>query len=120
MAIGEAACVSVHGANRLGSNSLLDLVVFGRAAAMRAAELVTPGDKQPDLPQDAGEVRARASRPVAPRQRRHADREIRLRMQRVMQDELRGVPHRRGAGGGLQAIHEVLGGTADIGVRTAR
>ena len=41
MAIGEAACVSVHGANRLGSNSLIDLVVFGRAAAKRAAELVT-------------------------------------------------------------------------------
>ncbi len=45
MAIGEAACVSVHGANRLGSNSLLDLIVFGRAAAIRAAELVKP--KQP-------------------------------------------------------------------------
>jgi len=43
MAIGEAACVSVHGANRLGSNSLLDLVVFGRAAALRAAELIKPG-----------------------------------------------------------------------------
>lgn len=43
MAIGEAACVSVHGANRLGSNSLLDLVVFGRAAAHRAAEVVKPG-----------------------------------------------------------------------------
>ena len=42
MAIGEAACVSVHGANRLGSNSLLDLVVFGRAAALRAAELLKP------------------------------------------------------------------------------
>ncbi len=45
MAIGEAACVSVHGANRLGSNSLLDLVVFGRAAAIRAAETVVPGTK---------------------------------------------------------------------------
>src|SRR5438477_485484 len=43
MAIGEAACVSVHGANRLGTNSLLDLVVFGRAAARRAAEIVEPG-----------------------------------------------------------------------------
>ena len=43
MAIGEAACVSVHGANRLGSNSLLDIVVFGRAAALRAAEIITPG-----------------------------------------------------------------------------
>jgi len=45
MAIGEAACVSVHGANRLGSNSLLDLVVFGRAAAIRASEVLTPGAK---------------------------------------------------------------------------
>ena len=43
MAIGEAACVSVHGANRLGSNSLIDLVVFGRAAAKRASELIKPG-----------------------------------------------------------------------------
>ena len=48
MALGEAACVSVHGANRLGSNSLIDLVVFGRAAALRCAEFLTPGDKQPD------------------------------------------------------------------------
>ena len=48
MAIGEAACVSVHGANRLGSNSLLDLIVFGRAAALRAAELVTPGSPHPE------------------------------------------------------------------------
>lgn len=50
MAIGEAACVSVHGANRLGSNSLLDLIVFGRAAAIRAAELVNPNTPHPDLP----------------------------------------------------------------------
>ncbi len=52
MAIGEASCVSVHGANRLGSNSLLDLVVFGRAAANRAAETLTPGAPQRDLPED--------------------------------------------------------------------
>ena len=45
MAIGEAACVSVHGANRLGTNSLLDLIVFGRAAALRAAELIKPGSR---------------------------------------------------------------------------
>jgi succinate dehydrogenase / fumarate reductase flavoprotein subunit len=42
MAVGEAACVSVHGANRLGSNSLIDLVVFGRAAALRCAEILKP------------------------------------------------------------------------------
>jgi succinate dehydrogenase / fumarate reductase flavoprotein subunit len=51
MAIGEAACVSVHGANRLGSNSLIDLVVFGRAAAKRAAELVKPGTPHEEISQ---------------------------------------------------------------------
>jgi succinate dehydrogenase / fumarate reductase flavoprotein subunit len=55
MAIGEAACVSVHGANRLGSNSLLDLVVFGRAAANQAAEVVKPNQKQAELEPKAGE-----------------------------------------------------------------
>lgn len=55
MAIGEAACVSVHGANRLGSNSLLDLVVFGRSAAIRAAELAKPGSTHKDLAKDAGD-----------------------------------------------------------------
>ena len=53
MAIGEAACVSVHGANRLGSNSLLDIVVFGRAAAIRAAELVKPGTPHKPLKDNA-------------------------------------------------------------------
>src|ERR1700753_2368204 len=55
MAIGEAACVFVHGANRLGSNSLLDLVVFGRAAAIRAAEILAKGEKHRPLPKDAGQ-----------------------------------------------------------------
>jgi succinate dehydrogenase / fumarate reductase, flavoprotein subunit len=56
MAVGEAACVSVHGANRLGTNSLLDLVVFGRAAAQRAATIIKPGDKVAPLPDRAGEA----------------------------------------------------------------
>lgn len=55
MAIGEAACVSVHGANRLGSNSLLDLVVFGRAAAIRAREIIKPESRQKELSKDAGD-----------------------------------------------------------------
>jgi succinate dehydrogenase / fumarate reductase flavoprotein subunit len=53
MAIGEAACVSVHGANRLGSNSLLDIVVFGRAAAHRAVETTRPGEGHVALPNEA-------------------------------------------------------------------
>jgi succinate dehydrogenase / fumarate reductase flavoprotein subunit len=55
MAIGEAACVSVHGANRLGSNSLLDIIVFGRAAANRVKESVHPGENHAPLPDTATE-----------------------------------------------------------------
>ena len=60
MAVGEAACVSVHGANRLGSNSLIDLVVFGRAAAMRAATIVKPNSKHETIPE--GETQKSISR----------------------------------------------------------
>jgi succinate dehydrogenase / fumarate reductase flavoprotein subunit len=86
MAVGEAACVSVHGANRLGSNSLLDLVVFGRAAAIRARELVQPGMNHKKLPANAGEnAIARLDR------LRHAKggtstAKLRLSMQKTMQD----------------------------------
>jgi succinate dehydrogenase / fumarate reductase flavoprotein subunit len=84
-AVGEAACVSVHGANRLGSNSLIDLVVFGRAAGLRLAEVVKPGTIQQQLPADSAEFalsrldkfrHAEGGSPTA---------EIRLDMQRVMQ-----------------------------------
>ncbi|WP_372054643.1 succinate dehydrogenase flavoprotein subunit [Tistrella mobilis] len=86
MAIGEAACVSVHGANRLGSNSLLDLVVFGRAAAIRAAEIVTPGQPHKAIGADASE------RAIARFDKlRHANgtvstAELRDEMQRTMQN----------------------------------
>jgi succinate dehydrogenase / fumarate reductase flavoprotein subunit len=53
--VGEAACVSVHGANRLGSNSLIDLVVFGRATGHRLKELIKPGAAQPELPKDSAD-----------------------------------------------------------------
>ena len=85
MAIGEAACVSVHGANRLGSNSLLDLVVFGRAAANYAAEHIKPNSPHKSLADDAGDAcLARLDK------LRHAKggkrtSEIRLDMQRTMQ-----------------------------------
>ena len=85
MAIGEAACVSVHGANRLGTNSLLDIVVFGRAAAHRAAETCTPNGTARSAPQEATEKALdRFDR------MRHAKGDegaagIRLEMQQVMQ-----------------------------------
>ncbi|HET7331460.1 succinate dehydrogenase flavoprotein subunit [Dyella sp.] len=86
-AIGEAACVSVHGANRLGSNSLLDLVVFGRAVSHRCAEIIKPGMAHKDLPASAldkalgrfdGLRNANGGTPTA---------KIRLNMQRTMQDD---------------------------------
>ena len=85
MAVGEAGCTSVHGANRLGGNSLIDLVVFGRAAAHRTAAIVTPGASQKPLAKDAGEAAIeRLDRT------RHAagslsTGEIRTSMQRTMQ-----------------------------------
>ena len=86
MAIGEAACVSVHGANRLGCNSLLDIVVFGRAAAHRAAALIQPGTPHKPLPADAGEHAIDRLDAVRHAKGTRKTAEIRLDMQRVMQD----------------------------------
>ncbi|HTV98017.1 MAG TPA: succinate dehydrogenase flavoprotein subunit [Steroidobacteraceae bacterium] len=87
MAVGEAACVSVHGANRLGSNSLLDLVVFGREAARHCAETLVPGGGHRALPPDCGEptlARLDALRHARGSRRTAA---IRLDMQRIMQED---------------------------------
>ncbi|MGA7868543.1 MAG: succinate dehydrogenase flavoprotein subunit [Stellaceae bacterium] len=86
MAIGEAACVSVHGATRLGTNSLLDLVVFGRAAAQRAAEIVEPGAAHSSFRSSAtDQALARFDR-VRHAKGRLKTGEIRVAMQRTMQD----------------------------------
>jgi succinate dehydrogenase / fumarate reductase flavoprotein subunit len=86
MAIGEAASVSVHGANRLGCNSLLDIVVFGRAAAHRAAELVRPGQAHAPLADGAGEEALARLDAVRHARGGRKTGEIRTAMQRVMQD----------------------------------
>src|SRR5271154_1009865 len=85
MAIGEAASVSVHGANRLGCNSLLDIVVFGRAAAHRAAELVQPSMPHKPLSNGAGEEAVARLDAVRQSRGQRKTAEIRLDMQRVMQ-----------------------------------
>jgi succinate dehydrogenase / fumarate reductase flavoprotein subunit len=87
MAIGEAACVSVHGANRLGTNSLLDIVVFGRAAALRCQETLKPGTAHKPLPKDAGDnAVARFDRLRNANGSLHTS-EIRLAMQKTMQND---------------------------------
>ncbi|MCY4035764.1 MAG: succinate dehydrogenase flavoprotein subunit [Hyphomicrobiales bacterium] len=116
MAIGEAACVSVHGANRLGSNSLIDLVVFGRAAAIRARELVEPNAKQAPLPAHASERalhrldryrHASGSTPTAV---------LRLRMQKIMQRDCAVFRTGEILEEGRHAIKEVFDGIQDIGI----
>jgi succinate dehydrogenase / fumarate reductase flavoprotein subunit len=116
MAIGEAACVSVHGANRLGSNSLIDLVVFGRAAGQRCAELLDAGEKQANLPADSADLAlGRLDR------FRHAagatgTAELRLDMQKTMQDDCAVYRTGETLENGHRRIHEVWRGKDDVRV----
>ena len=103
MAVGEAACVSVHGANRLGSNSLIDLVVFGSAAGAALRRSARARRKPRRAAQGRGRAAAVAARPVPPRQGRHADRGAAPGDAEGDAGGLRRVPHRRDAGAGLQA-----------------
>ncbi len=116
MAIGEAACVSVHGANRLGSNSLIDLVVFGRAAGLRCGEVVKTGGPSPNLPQQAtDDALARLDK------FRHAKGDtptaaLRARMQNVMQSNCAVFRTGEVLEEGRTKIKEVYDGLHDIGV----
>src|SRR5690606_10074571 len=114
MAVGEAACVSVHGANRLGSNSLLDIVVFGRAAAHRCAELVKPGSKHKPLAKDATDAavarldrirNAKGSRPTAA---------IRLEMQKIMQADAAVFRTQESLRQGMQRLAQSLEPCGDV------
>jgi len=116
MAVGEAACVSVHGANRLGTNSLLDLVVFGRAAAQRAAETIKPNVGQAPLPSKAGEAsldrfdrtrHARGGTKVA---------ELRMAMQRSMQGHAAVFRTSKSMAEGVGKMKQVWSGLTDMSV----
>ncbi len=116
MALGEAACVSVHGANRLGSNSLIDLVVFGRAAGIRCAELIPHGSAIPDLPKGAGDASiarldgyryADGGTPTA---------ELRLAMQKTMQRDCSVFRTKDVLESGVTNIKKVWDDVADIKV----
>ncbi|MDO4708785.1 MAG: succinate dehydrogenase flavoprotein subunit [Pseudomonadota bacterium] len=115
-AIGEAACVSVHGANRLGSNSLLDLVVFGRAVANRAAETIKAGAVHPTLSSDACDKslanldrlrNAKGSLPTA---------QIRNNMQRTMQSDAAVFRTGESLAEGVRKVNEIYQSFADVGV----
>jgi succinate dehydrogenase / fumarate reductase flavoprotein subunit len=116
MAVGEAACVSVHGANRLGCNSLLDIVVFGRAAALRCGETLTPGANQPSLPPNTGEATLdrfdglRNAKGGTPTSR------LRVQMQRTMQNYATVFRTGNILGEGKEKLRQVWNGLSDIAV----
>lgn len=116
MAVGEAACVSVHGANRLGSNSLIDLVVFGRAAGLRCGEKLDVNGRQPELPKNAGNNalerldkyrNAKGGTPTA---------KLRLQMQKVMQSNCAVYRTGETLDEGVAKIAECYEGMPDLAV----
>jgi succinate dehydrogenase / fumarate reductase flavoprotein subunit len=116
MALGEAACVSVHGANRLGSNSLIDLVVFGRAAALRCAELIQPDEKHSDLPKDSAERSLSRLDKFRHANGSTATAELRARMQTVMQTNCAVFRTGEILQEGSKLIHDVMTGVSDVRV----
>ncbi|NNL96493.1 MAG: succinate dehydrogenase flavoprotein subunit [Xanthomonadales bacterium] len=114
--IGEAACVSVHGANRLGSNSLLDLIVFGRAVAQRCSEVIKPGTPHPQVP--AGSVDELLSRFDNLRYAKGSTStaEIRDRMQQVMQSNAAVFRSGEVLEEGCQLMREVYDSFTDVAV----
>jgi succinate dehydrogenase / fumarate reductase flavoprotein subunit len=116
MAVGEAGCASVHGANRLGSNSLIDLVVFGRAAAIRAAEVVKPGTANADIPKASLDFALGRFDAL-----RHAvggtgTAQLRDEMQRTMQEDAAVFRDSRSLAQGVRRMTEVAGKMEDIRV----
>jgi succinate dehydrogenase / fumarate reductase, flavoprotein subunit len=116
-AVGEAACVSVHGANRLGSNSLIDLVVFGRATGLRLKEIIKPGTKHNELPKGSEEFaldrldhfrNAKGEKPTA---------QIRADMQKTMQRHCAVFRDSALLAEGVEHMKEVYKGFQDVGIQ---
>jgi len=117
MAIGEAACVSVHGANRLGSNSLIDLVVFGRAAAKRAAELVKPGTPHEDIGQSETEKCLERFDKLRNSNGEKSTSELRLAMQKTMQSKCAVFRTEKTLKEGVDEIRKTYDGMDSISVK---
>ena len=117
MAIGEAACVSVHGANRLGSNSLIDLVVFGRAAARRAAELVKPGTPHEDIGESETEKCLERFDKLRNSNGENSTAELRLSMQKTMQSKCAVFRTEKTLKEGVDDIRKAYDGMESISVK---
>ena len=117
MAIGEAACVSVHGANRLGSNSLIDLVVFGRAAAKRAAELVKPGSPHEDVSSSETDKCLDRFDRIRNSNGSTKTSELRLKMQKTMQSKCAVFRTEKTLKEGVDQIRKPFEGMSDVSVK---
>ncbi len=116
MAVGEAACVSVHGANRLGSNSLLDLVVFGREAARHCADIVKPNTKHRPLGANAGELAISRIDKLRYAKGSLKTADIRLSMQKVMQAHAAVFRTGESLQEGVRKLTQVVDSFADVSV----
>lgn len=116
-ACGEAACVSVHGANRLGANSLLDLVVFGRAVAHTIRQKSNPGDKLKPTSPDAAAQHIDALDRVRTSNGANSPHDIRLAMQKTMQRELNVFRTQQALDEGVEKMTSIDGMYNDIGIR---
>ena len=116
MAVGEAACVSVHGANRLGSNSLTDLVVFGRAAALRAAETLNAGESQPEAKDAWTDSHLERFDRLRNASGSTSTAALRLEMQRAMQEDAAVFRTGETLVSGVERIKAVFGRRADLKV----
>ena len=114
---GEAACVSVHGANRLGGNSLLDLVVFGRAAAKRAAELVKPGTPHEEIPQSETDKCLERFDRLRNASGTNNTADLRLAMQKTMQSKCAVFRTEKTLKEGVNEIRKPYEGMDDLSVK---
>jgi succinate dehydrogenase / fumarate reductase flavoprotein subunit len=117
MAIGEAACVSVHGANRLGSNSLIDLVVFGRAAAKRASELVKPGMPHEEVSKSETDKCLDRFDKIRNSNGSTKTSELRLKMQKTMQSKCAVFRSEKTLKEGVEQIRKPYDGLQDVSVK---
>ena len=117
MAIGEAACVSVHGANRLGSNSLIDLVVFGRAAAKRAAELIKPGMPHEEVVQSETDKCLGRLDKIRNSNGDSKTSELRLSMQKTMQSKCAVFRTEKTLKEGVEEIRKPFEGLDDLSIK---
>ena len=117
MAIGEAACVSVHGANRLGSNSLIDLVVFGRAAAKRAAELIKPGKPHEEISRSETDKCLERFDKLRNASGSNSTAELRLSMQKTMQSKCAVFRTEKTLKEGINEIRKPYEGMDDLSIK---